>query len=102
VAIIDYKTGNSKDKLYLDDKEQLLIYQIAAEEVFKIKPKELIYHYLNDNKKASFLGSEKEIEKMKEKIIREIEEIKNSDFEARPGWQCGFCDFKDICDFAER
>ena len=102
VAIIDYKTGNSKDKLYLDDKEQLLIYQIAAEEVFKIKPKELIYHYLNNNKKASFLGSEKEIEKMKEKIIREIEEIKNSDFEARPGWQCGFCDFKDICDFAER
>jgi len=102
VAIIDYKTGNSKDKLYLDDKEQLLIYQIAAEEVFKIKPKELIYHYLNDNKKASFLGSEKEKEQLKEKIIREIEEIKNSDFEARPGWQCGFCDFKDICDFAER
>jgi len=102
VAIIDYKTGNSKDKLYLDDKEQLLIYQIAAEEVFKIKPKELIYHYLNNNKKASFLGSEKEIEKMKEKIIREIEEIKTSNFKPTPGWQCGFCDFKDICDFAER
>jgi len=49
-----------------------------------------------------FLGSEKEKEQLKEKIIREIEEIKNSDFEARPGWQCGFCDFKDICDFAER
>lgn len=102
VAIIDYKTGNSKDKLYLDDKEQLLIYQIAAEEVFKIKPKELIYHYLNNNKKASFLGSEKEIEKMKEKIIREIEEIKTSNFKPTPGWQCGFCDFKDICDWAER
>jgi len=49
-----------------------------------------------------FLGSEKEIEKMKEKIIREIEEMKKSDFKPTPGWQCGFCDFKDICDSAER
>ena len=102
VAIIDYKTGNSKEKLVLSDKEQLLIYQIAVEEIFKIKPKELIYYYLNDGKKASFLGSDKEKGRLKEKIIQEIEEIKKSDFKATPGWQCGFCDFKDICDFAER
>ena len=101
-TIIDYKTGNYKDKLSLDDKEQLLIYQIAAEEVFKIKPKELIYYYLNEGKSASFLGSEKEIAQLKEKILAEIEEIKKSDFKATPGWQCSFCDFKDICDFAER
>ena len=102
VAIIDYKTGNSKDKLSLDDKEQLLIYQIAAEEIFKIKPKKLIYHYLSNGKKASFLGSEKEKERLKEKIIQEIEEMKKSDFKPTPGWQCAFCDFKDICDSAER
>jgi DNA helicase-2/ATP-dependent DNA helicase PcrA len=102
VAIIDYKTGHSKDKLDLNDKEQLLIYQIAAEEVLKISPKELIYYYLNDNKKKSFLGTEKEKEKLKEKILAEIEEIKTSDFKPTPGWQCAFCDFKDICDSAER
>lgn len=39
---------------------------------------------------------------MKEKITKEIEEIKNSDFKPTPGWQCGSCDYKDICDFAER
>jgi len=101
-AIVDYKTGNSKEKLEGDEKDQLLIYQIAAKEVFGIKPKELIYHYLNENKKISFLGKEAEIEKMKEKIIEEIKEVKTSDFKATPGWQCAFCDFKDICDFAER
>ena len=101
-VIIDYKTGNSKDKLSSDDKEQLLIYQIAAEEIFKLKPKELVYHYLNDNKKISFLGAEKEKEQLKEKIIQEIEEMKKSQFKPTPGWQCGFCDFKDICDWAER
>ena len=102
VTIIDYKTGNSKERLVLDDKKQLLIYQIAAEEIFKIKPKELVYYYLNDGKKASFLGSDKDKSRLKEKIIQEIEEIKKSDFKATPGWQCGFCDFKDICDFAKR
>ena len=102
VAIVDYKTGNSKEKLEADDKEQLLIYQIAAKEVFGINPKELIYHYLNENHKISFLGTEKEIEKTREKIIQEIEEIKTSDFKATPGWQCSYCDFKDICDSAER
>ncbi len=102
VAIIDYKTGNSKEKLMPEDKEQLLIYQIAAEEIFKVKPKELIYDYLNDGKKVSFLGSDKEKEHLKEKINLEIEDIKKSNFDPTPGWQCKFCDFKNICDFAQR
>ncbi|MFA4998654.1 MAG: UvrD-helicase domain-containing protein [Candidatus Paceibacterota bacterium] len=102
VVIIDYKTGSAKEKLDSDDKEQLLIYQIAAEEIFKLKPRELVYYYLNEGKKASFLGSEKEIAELKEKIVREIEEIKSSNFKATPGRQCAFCDFRDICDFAER
>jgi DNA helicase-2/ATP-dependent DNA helicase PcrA len=101
-VIIDYKTGNSKDKLLPEDKEQLLIYQIAAEEIFKSNPKELVYYYLNDGKKASFLGSELEKENLKVKIEKEIGEIKRSSFDPTPGWQCSFCDFKEICDFAQR
>jgi len=102
VTIIDYKTGQSKDKLDIDAKEQLLIYQIAAQEVLHIKPKQLAYHYLDDGKIASFLGSENDLQNQKQKIIEKIEKIKNSEFEPTPGWQCQYCDFKDICDFAQR
>jgi DNA helicase-2/ATP-dependent DNA helicase PcrA len=102
VEIVDYKTGQAKDKLDSESKEQLLIYQIAAKEIFKLKPENLTYFYLNDGKKISFLGSEKELDALKEKIIGEIEEIKDSNFEPTPGWQCSYCDFKDICDFAQR
>ena len=102
VGIVDYKTGAAKEKLDTEAKEQLLIYQIAAEDVLKINPQELTYYYLNDGKKISFLGSDKDKILLKEKIIQEIEEIKKSDFKATPGWQCSYCDFKDICDFAER
>lgn len=99
VVIIDYKTGTSKDK---PEKEQLLIYQIAAQEILHLKPKQLAYYYLDDGKIASFLGSEKELQEQKEKILGEIEKIKNSEFEPTPGWQCQYCDFKDICDFAQK
>jgi len=102
VAIIDYKTGKAREKLDADDKEQLLIYQIAAEEVLKLKPQTLTYYYLNEYQKASFLGTDKDKNVLKDKIVQEIEEIKKSDFKATPGWQCSYCDFKDICDFAER
>jgi DNA helicase-2/ATP-dependent DNA helicase PcrA len=102
VVIVDYKTGQSKDKLDFDAKEQLLIYQIAAQEVLHLKPKQLAYYYLDDGKFASFLGSEKDLATQKEKIVEEIDKIKNSEFEPTPGWQCQYCDFKDICDFAQK
>jgi DNA helicase II / ATP-dependent DNA helicase PcrA len=102
IVIIDYKTGQSKDKLDFEQKEQLLIYQIAAQEVLHLKPQQLSYYYLEDGKFASFLGSEKELQDQKEKILEEIEKIKNSEFTATPGWQCQYCDFKDICNFAQR
>jgi len=102
VEIIDYKTGQSKDKLDFEKKEQLLIYQIAAEEVLKIDPKKLTYYYLEDEKKTSFLGTKKEIDAQKTKMLEEIEKIKNSRFDPTPGWQCQYCDFKDICDWAQK
>jgi len=102
IIIIDYKTGQSKDKLDFDAKEQLLIYQIAAQEVLHLKPKQLAYYYVDDGKFASFLGSEKDLQDQKAKIIEEAEKIKNSEFEPTPGWQCQHCDFKDICDHAQK
>ena len=102
ISIIDYKTGQSKDKLDFESKEQLLIYQIAAKEVFGLEPKNLAYHYLEDGKIVSFLGSGKDIENQKTKILDKITKIKNSQFDPTPGWQCKYCDFKDICDYAER
>ncbi len=100
VRIIDYKTGKAKEKLYPGDKQQLLIYQIALEEVFKLNPVELSYHYLEKGKKVSFLGSGQEKEKQKQEVLEKIDEIKKSDFNAMPGFHCQFCDFKGICDYA--
>ncbi len=101
--IIDYKTGTAKDeKITFEDKKQLLIYQIAAEEVFQTKVKNLTFYYLSNNMPVSFVGTDKEIEKTKLWILEAIAKILSGDFSATPGWACGTCDFNKICPFAKR
>ena len=99
IRIVDYKTGNPKDKLSWEDKEQLLIYQLAAQEVMKEEVGELVFYYLDNNSEVSFLGRDKELDKVKTKIISIIEEIKKGDFPPQPGQLCRYCDFKNICEF---
>ena len=102
VEIIDYKTGTVKDKLRPEEKQQLLIYQIAAREVFGLKPEKLTYFYLENATTTTFIGSEGDIEKQKEKIAGQIEKIEKSNFYATPGWHCEWCDYKGICEFARK
>ena len=101
VEIIDYKTGKAREKLDTGNKDQLLIYQIAAQEVFEQNPEKLTYYYIDGNKRVSFLGTKEDIEKEKKKIVSQIEEIKKADFSPTPGWQCKSCDFKNICEYAQ-
>ncbi|MDZ4221759.1 MAG: PD-(D/E)XK nuclease family protein, partial [Patescibacteria group bacterium] len=86
VRIVDYKTGKLKNKLSKEDKYQLLIYQIAAEEVFGEKVGELVYHYVDaENIKAgenqiSFIGTDSEKQEVKNWVIDVIKRIHQSDF----------------------
>lgn len=104
VEIIDYKTGASKDLKNIE-KDQLLIYQIAALEVLLPqglipgKPSALTFYYVEDGSKVSFLGTEEEIKKFKEKVKNTVKELENSSFAPTPSpAKCRFCDFKDICE----
>lgn len=98
--IIDYKTGNAKDVDSVN-KNQLMIYQIAAEQVLGLKPSKLTFYYLDDNKEVSFIGSDEQLDKLKEDIITWIEEIRQNNFEPKPSPLCSFCDFRNICEFKE-
>jgi len=100
--IIDYKTGTAKDRLRPEDKMQLMMYQIAAKEVFDLDSKKLTYFYLNECKPLSFSPAGQDIVDERDKIASIIKEITKSDFRAKPGWQCEWCEYKDICDFAKK
>lgn len=105
IIIVDYKTGKpkSKDKISAEDKEQLLIYQLAVEQAMEKKIANLQFYYLNDNSEINFIGKDKELRNMEEKILDRINAIKkaveDNNFPAKPGPLCKFCDFNGICEF---
>ncbi len=104
LEIIDYKTGKPKEKLTGEDKEQLLIYQIAVTELadYRAKgtPSKLTFFYLNDNIRTSFIGEPKELDKLREKLGATITAIHSKDFTPTPSsFACDHCDFKEICDY---
>jgi len=101
LKIIDYKTGQAKSKLTGDDKNQLLIYQLAGQAIFQEPISQLAYYYLEGGGEINFLGSENDLEKIKEKIIKTVSEIKRGEFPPRPSELCKFCDFNFICEFRE-
>ncbi len=99
VKLIDYKTGKPKEKLSKDDKQQLALYQIAAEKQYGLQVKELTYYYLDNGAELSFISSGKDKQGLQEKVVTQITEMKKSDFPPEPGFRCRFCDFKQICQF---
>jgi DNA helicase-2/ATP-dependent DNA helicase PcrA len=106
LEIIDYKTGQPKDKLTIDDKQQLLIYQIAVETLPQYKNlgkiEKLTFFYLNENKRMSFVGTNKDKEKLEAKLSDAIEKIREGDFTPTPNqYVCQYCDFKEICEFRQ-
>jgi len=102
-AIVDYKTGKAKSELTTEDKEQLLIYQMAIEDprLFNRKVEKLIFYYLEDGKAHEFVGSEDDKAKLEKSLLERIEKIKQSDFPPKPSMLCKYCDFNKICDFAK-
>ena len=106
LEIIDYKTGKAKEKLSTDDRQQLLIYQIAAQTLPEYRNvgevSKLTFYYVNDDLRNSFIGKDKDIEKLQEKLIKNIEEIREGNFKAKPNKHvCAYCDFKEICEFRQ-
>ena len=97
LEIIDYKTGNPKEKLEYADKRQLILYKIFLEEFLKIKVSKLSYYYLEGTYKTSFEAKEKDVEKLRQEVLDEITEIKKGNFPPNPSELCKYCDFRDIC-----
>ena len=99
LEIIDYKTGNAKEKLIADDKRQLIIYKIALEEIYKKTVSKLTFYYLENSTSVSFESGVKDEEKVREKLIESVAEIRKCNFVPKPGMLCMYCDFRGICEF---
>lgn len=99
-TIFDYKTGEAKEKLETEDKEQLYLYQIALEEK-GMHVSRLAYIYVLDWK---FVDVEPLKEKAKETFLEKMRErmdtVLRSSFAPTPeSHVCRSCDFRHVCEF---
>jgi len=96
--IIDYKTADkAASQKKADQDEQLTIYALAAREALKIKPDSLALYFLKQNEKITTKRTAEQLEKEKERIVETAKVIRKSNFPAKPGILCHYCDFRGIC-----
>ncbi|MGH9713991.1 MAG: ATP-dependent helicase [Candidatus Acidiferrales bacterium] len=97
IEIVDYKTGKPKDSKKAADSLQLSVYALAAEEVLDLHPSRLLFYNLTSNEPVETERDAKSLAKTKLMIGGVADQIRAGDFAAKPGFQCGYCDFKPLC-----
>jgi RecB family exonuclease len=97
VEIIDYKTGRPKDAKAAAKDLQLGVYAMAAEEVLDLDPVRLVFYNLMTNEGVAATRDAKALKETKEKIAEVADLIRAREFPAKPGFGCGFCDYKPLC-----
>lgn len=99
--VIDYKTGSSKRDVNLKKDLQLSVYALACRDVFRLNVSKYSLFYLEDSYKASTVRSDEDIESVKSVLEDIAGEMKKSNFEATPGFNCGYCEYRILCDKAQ-
>jgi DNA helicase-2/ATP-dependent DNA helicase PcrA len=97
VEIIDYKTGKPKDAKAAAKDLQLSVYALAAREVLELDPVRLVFYNLMTNEVVATTRDAKALDETKKKIAEVADLIRAREFPAKPGYGCGFCDYKPIC-----
>lgn len=105
IEIIDYKTGVDNPNAKKIHEEQLAIYALAAtrvkDEVLNYDAKDITVtlHFLGDNTKKSMTFTQDYMEKLEDKLIKDIEKIEQSDFTCSKSILCtsGTCEYKILC-----
>jgi DNA helicase-2/ATP-dependent DNA helicase PcrA len=99
--IIDYKTGKigMPDSSYESKKDdQLIIYAMVCPELFGKLPARVSFYYLSEGRLVSQVVSQKEIDKLQEKITETANRIAAEDFTATTNrFTCGICSYRAIC-----
>ncbi len=102
VAIVDYKTGKPRAQEDADDSLQLSIYAIAARSKWGYEAERLIFYNLQENTAISTQRHPMQLEEAKAKVEDVAEQIAAGKFDAKPGYHCRMCSYRNLCPATER
>ena len=102
VAIVDYKTGKLKSQEDADDSLQLSLYALAAKEVWGHRVAQLVFYNLENNTAVATTRNGAQLEEAKLRVQKVAENIAEGKFTAKPGYQCVFCPYRNLCPETEK
>jgi len=106
IEISDFKTSEVKEKEKADlrakQSMQLSIYALAYKEIEGRLPDKVSLHFIESGIKGETIKTEKDLEKIKEKIWQVSTGVREQKFDPAPVYNhCSMCAYKDICPFTE-
>ncbi|HEX6206990.1 MAG TPA: ATP-dependent DNA helicase, partial [Actinomycetota bacterium] len=95
--VVDYKTGRKPEDDPLAGL-QLDLYALACVEIWGKAPEELTltYFYLASGEEETRPAGDPEV--TRKRVLEAIRRAASGEFEARPGPQCRWCDFRQFCE----
>ena len=102
VAIIDYKTGKPRSQEDADESLQLSIYALAAQSKWGYVAERLVFYNLEDNTPVVSGRGTADLEAAKNRVQDVMDKIQAGAFEAKPGFHCRFCAFRNLCPATEK
>lgn len=102
VAIVDYKTGKPWSQEDADESLQLSLYALAARDSWGKHADRLILYNLENNTPVCTTRSDGELEETKLRVQKVADEIAAGKFTAKPGYQCSFCPYRNLCPATEK
>jgi DNA helicase II / ATP-dependent DNA helicase PcrA len=102
VVITDYKTGRPKSQEDADRSLQLSIYALAAREKWGYHADQIVFHNLEENSLVVTRRSETELQDCKREVEEVAGKIAAKQFDAKPGFYCGFCAYRSLCPATEK
>lgn len=100
VVVTDFKTGEGKTKDAETDL-QLSIYALAVRRALGLEPVKLRFSFVETGRDQETTRTPEQDQAALKRIEEHAERIRSGDFGATPGFHCRFCDFRQICDFAD-
>jgi ATP-dependent DNA helicase UvrD/PcrA len=102
VAIVDYKTGKPRSQDDADESLQLSIYALAARERWGYRSDRLMFCNLEDNSLVVTTRSDLQLQQARARVEDVAARIAAGQFEAKPGFQCNFCAYRNLCPATEK
>ncbi|MBW6451660.1 MAG: PD-(D/E)XK nuclease family protein [DPANN group archaeon] len=100
IEIHDYKTNSSlPEQDYLDQDRQLALYAIGIKKMYPfVKKIDLVWHFLAFDKEMRSSRTEKELDNLKNDIIKIIDTIEtNHKYEPTESALCSWCEYEHEC-----